>query len=223
MDRDGVRRTGLLLGGGAVVALVAGGLLALTFVAGRHSESTAPPPASHGGLVINPDKVEPAPVAATKTLRCFVNGQFVGEFTLAECASRNGVATDKLDVGVDRTGALAASQAGAAVVRPLPPREPPRPAPRSEAASSQSGSGPPGACWRYADGTWRKLPGEMSLGACVRTLFDGRCEKPGQALYGRWAQQTIRLVPGRVEISSDNRNFHSLAEQGPGCSLPANG
>ena len=221
MDRDGARRTGLLLGGGAVVALAAGGLIALSLIGGRHGETTAPPPASRGGLVIDPNQSEPAPVASTKTLRCFVGGQFVGESTLADCASRNGVATDKLDVGVDQTGAPAASQAGAAVVRPLPPREPPRPAPKPEPAASAGG--PAGACWRYADGSWRKLPNDIPLGACVRTLFDGRCEKPGQALYGRWAQQTIRLVPGRVEISPDNRNFRSLAEQGPGCSVSAAG
>jgi hypothetical protein len=60
----------------------------------------------------------------------------------------------------------------------------------------------------------------MSLSACAQTLFAGRCEKPGEAAYGRWAQQTIRLVQGKVETSADNRSFHTLVEQGPNCTLP---
>jgi hypothetical protein len=32
-------------------------------------------------------------------------------------------------------------------------------------------------------------------------------------------QQTLRLVPGRVEISSDNHSFHTLADQGAGCAI----
>jgi len=72
-----------------------------------------------------------------------------------------------------------------------------------------------GACWRY-DGQWRRLPGDMPLGACVQILFAGRCERAGEAAYGRWAQQTLRLAPGRVEISADNHNFRLLTEQ-PGC------
>ncbi|HEY9216806.1 MAG TPA: hypothetical protein VIO94_02065, partial [Phenylobacterium sp.] len=68
---------------------------------------------------------------------------------------------------------------------------------------------------------WRKLPAEMPLGACVQTLFAGRCERAGSAAYGRWGQQTLRLVPGRVEISADNRSFRILADQGAGCSIGA--
>lgn len=220
MDFEGVRRTGVVLGGGAVVALAAGGLIAWGLMAGHRNEPRPPPPASKGGLVIDPNRPEPKPVAAAKTLRCFVSGQFVGEFTLADCALRNGVATDKLDVGVDRTGALAAAQSGGSVVSPLPP--PAQPVRRLVQRPPQAapGTGPLGACWRYAEGSWRKLPYDMALNLCARTLFDGRCEKPGQALYGRWGQQTIRLVPGRVEISSDNRSFHELMDQGQGCSLP---
>ena len=219
MDFEGVRRTGVVLGAGAVVALAAGGLIAWGLMAGHRNEPRPPPPASKGGLVINPNQPEPRPVAAAKTLRCFVSGQLVGEFTLAECAQRNGVATDKLDVGVDPTGALAAAQPGGSVVSPLPPASEPvrRLAPKPQPTPS---AGPLGACWRYAEGTWRKLPYDMALNLCARTLFDGRCEKPGQALYGRWAQQTIRLVPGKVEISSDNRSFRGLMDQGQGCSLP---
>jgi len=56
----------------------------------------------------------------------------------------------------------------------------------------------------------------MTLGACVQTLFAGRCERSGEAAYGRWAQQTLRLAPGRVEISADNHSFRTLMDQ-PGC------
>jgi hypothetical protein len=61
----------------------------------------------------------------------------------------------------------------------------------------------------------------MSLGACVQSLYDGQCEHPGAAAYGRWGARTLRLVAGRIEVSSDNRNFAPLVEQGPGCSVPA--
>jgi len=54
----------------------------------------------------------------------------------------------------------------------------------------------------------------------VQTLYAGQCVRPGAALYGRWGNQTLRLTTGRVEISSNNRDFHTLVEQGPGCSIP---
>jgi hypothetical protein len=220
MDFPNRSRIALFLGGGAA-ALAAGLGGAWVLTGGHRNETLPPPPASKGGLVIDPTAQPEASLAATKPLRCFVAGQLVGEFTLAECAKRNGVATDALDVGVDQTGALAAAQQGGAVVTPLPPPESPKlqPPPETQAAAA---AGPPGACWRY-DGSWRRLPAEMTLAACAQTLFAGRCEKPGQALYGRWAQQTLRLVPGKVEISGDNRSFRTLAEQGQGCSLTGAG
>ena len=61
----------------------------------------------------------------------------------------------------------------------------------------------------------------MGLNACVQALFAGRCEKSGGASYGRWGAQTVRLVPHRVEISSDNKSFRTLVEQADaGCSIP---
>jgi hypothetical protein len=59
----------------------------------------------------------------------------------------------------------------------------------------------------------------MTQSSCVQTLFAGRCERPGEATYGRWGAQTLRLVPGRVEVSGDNRTFRTLVEQGSNCSL----
>ena len=220
MDFLKQRRTVLVLAGGAV-ALIAGALVAWLLVAAHRGEVSRPPPASSGGLVIesggSPDqRLDPA-----KPLRCFVAGQSVGELTLAQCARRNGVSTDALDVGIDRTGALAAAGEAGTMLTPLPPSE--KPAAQdiaAEAVASPAGApsagGPAGTCLRYAEGQWRRLPAEMPLASCVQALVAGRCERPGAAAYGRWMQQTLRLVPGRVEISADNRSFHPLIDQ-PGC------
>ena len=59
----------------------------------------------------------------------------------------------------------------------------------------------------------------MDLDACVQLLFNARCERQGGAAYGRWGQQTLRLVDGRVEISDDNKAFRTLVAQGEDCSL----
>jgi hypothetical protein len=217
------RRTGLVIAG-ALLALVAGAVIAWSLLNQGRGERTPPPPASEGGLVIESaetdDKLDPA-----RPLRCFVGGQFVGEFTLAECAQRNGVATDALDVGVDETGALAAAEQAGTMLTPLPPEESAEPIvepvqPASPDLAAPAPNEPLAACWRYARGGWRKLPGDLGRMACAQTLFAGRCEQPGGATYGRWGQQTLRLVPGRVEVSDDNRSFRPLADQGPGCSLP---
>ncbi|MFN3522364.1 MAG: hypothetical protein ACK4YQ_08950 [Phenylobacterium sp.] len=211
------RRVVLALVGGAV-ALAAGVMIALALTSGGRG-SKAPPPASQGGLIVETrqpdDKLDSA-----RPLRCFVAGQFVGELTLAECAERNGVATGALDVGVDETGALAAADQAGTNLTPLPPAEaePAAPAPAQPETGGYAEAGPAGGCWRYA-GDWRRLPGDMTLNACVQALFAGRCERAGQATYGRWMQQTLRLVPGRVEVSGDNRSFRTLAEQGPGCAI----
>jgi hypothetical protein len=200
---------------GGVAALAAGGLLAFALVRGHRGETTPPPPASQGGLVIDSSGTHAAAHAdEAKPLRCFVDGKLVGELALADCARRNGVASDALDVGLDASGAPAAATAGSAGVTPLPPIAAPAPA-ASEPAT--------GACWSYAGGAWRKLPSDTSLNGCVQALFAGRCERPGEALYGRFGDQTLRLVPGRVEISADNHRFRTLVEQGPSCSLPPSG
>ena len=215
------RRTLLALAG-AAVALLAGLAIAWTLVGSHRGETPAPPPASRGGLVIDSADATASRMDSTKPLRCFVAGQAVGELTLAECAKRNGVSTDALDVGVDQTGALAAAEPAGAMLTPLPPPqaksedEGPVEAAPAPAPLPQVISGPPSVCWRYAEGQWRKLPTDMTLGACVQTLFAGRCERSGEAAYGRWAQQTLRLAPGRVEISADNHSFRTLMDQ-PGC------
>jgi hypothetical protein len=209
--------------GGAVLALAAGLGIGWTLLTGGHGSQ--PPPASQGGLVIDTSGEDVGRIDPAKPLRCFVHGKFVGEFTLTDCARQNGVATDALDVGIDQTGALAAAQTAGQVLTPLPPpKEITRlsPAPGVTVSSGPAGA-PPAVCWRYGDGRWRRLPGDMGLDACVQTLFAGRCEKAGGAAYGRWGQQTLRLVPGRVEISDDNRTFRSLVTQASDCSLPQAG
>lgn len=218
------RRIPLALIGGAL-ALVAGVAIGWMFISGDHGAKTAPP-AAQGGLVIDSSGEDENKIDPGKPLRCFVQGQFVGEFSLTECARRNGVATDALDVGLDETGALAAAEQAGQVLTPLPPPEEVAKAPEAltpapgVTLSTGPAGVPPAACWRHGDGRWRKLPGDMGLDACVQTLFAGRCERPGGASYGRWGQQTLRLVPGRVEISDDNRTFRTLVSQGTDCSLP---
>ena len=213
MDSAQNRRLWLTLGGGVAVLLLS---LALAFVILRREHaSKAPPPASTGGLVVQmgrPDDVKPDPKTP---LRCFVAGQFAGMASLADCARKNGVATDALDVGVDSSGALAAAGEAGSNLTPLPPSG--EPADQSQAAAADPAAalakGAVGDCLRYSSGEWRRVGDALSLGACVQTLFAGHCEKIGGASYGRWMGQTLRLAPHHVEISSDNKIFRPLADQ----------
>lgn len=218
-------RRGLpLMALGGLAALLAGGAIAWVLASGDPSDT--PPPASEGGLVIDSSAVDDGRIDPGKALRCFVQGQFVGELTLTDCARRNGVATDALDVGLDETGALAAAQAAGAALIPLPPVEEDPPVevdsalPPAEAEAPEAEATAPGTCWRHGGGRWRRVAEESDLNTCVQTLFAGRCERPGGATYGRFGQQTLRLVAGKVEISDDNRAFRTLAPQAPDCSLP---
>lgn len=213
------RRIVLAIGGG--VALLLGILIAATIMRGDKGPSK-PPPAATGGLVVETGRDDDTKLDPARPIRCFVSGAFVGEITLTECARRNGVATDALDVGVDETGALAAANEAGTVLAPLPPTQTP---PREPAAADPAATQPPPdqsageACWRYAGGGWSKI-GAMDLNSCVQTLYAGQCEGRGGASYGRWGDQTLRLVRDRVEISSDNRRFRTLVEQGANCTVP---
>jgi len=218
----------IVLAGGAALALLAGLGIAVALLGGK-GKPTEPPPASRAGLIVETGRADDTKLDPARPLRCFVGGQFVGETTLAECAKKNGVATGALDVGVDETGALAAADQAGTVLTPLPPPTidaPPTsavsPGPAPSPATTAS-STPLAACWRYSGAEWRRLPGDITLNACAQTLFAGRCERPGGATYGRWGEETLRLVPGRVEASSDNRSFHTVIDQGPNCSIPAAG
>ncbi|MFK0298913.1 hypothetical protein ACIQTU_06800 [Brevundimonas sp. NPDC090276] len=214
-------RTVLIVGGGlAVVAAVAA---ALVFSAGRDKPTEAPP-ASQGGLTI--DLAEAPTLEPARELRCFVDGQFVGQATLADCAKRNGVATSALDVGLDATGALAAAPTAAFAPPPELPAEPTvtvtpdegaSPAePNRQAPATVSAT----ACLRHTGSEWRSIGNGMSLGACVQALYAGTCVRPGEAQYGRWGDTTLRLVPRRVEQSTDNTRFRTLAQQDRSCQFP---
>jgi hypothetical protein len=209
---------------GGLAALAAG--LGAAWVLVGQGDGDGPPPAAEGGLVIDANGPDDGPALSGKLLRCFVAGQFVGELSLTDCAKRNGVATDALDVGLDSTGALAAAEQVDQNLIPLPPLEAESaevesalPAEEAEEAEVEPVSGP-AACWRHGGGRWRKVASDSDIDACVQTLFAGRCEKANGATYGRFGQQTLRLVAGKVEVSDDNRNFRTLVAQAPDCAIP---
>ena len=88
------------------MALLAGLAIAWT-VTSRDRGPREPAPASQGGLVVQTGRDEDLKLDPQRPLRCFVNGQLVGELTVSDCANRNGVASGALDVGLDPSGALA--------------------------------------------------------------------------------------------------------------------
>ena len=135
---------------GVAIALILGLAIALASVK-RNRGPDEPPPASQGGLVVEMGRDDDVKLDPTRSLRCFVNGQFVGMSTLAECAKRNGVATGALDVGIDVTGELAATGEAGTVLTPLPPtveNTVPAPAPAATAPTPATPRGPTAACWR---------------------------------------------------------------------------
>ncbi len=221
----------IVLAVGAAVALIAGVILAVLFM-GR-SPKPAAPPASQGGLQISVNNTPPADT--TKKLRCFVDGNPVGDFTLAECAQKNGVAAQALDVGLDDNGNLAAAPTASlapppslppAVVappaqtrpgQPAGPIDQPRPQPRGDDQPQAQASGARVACLRFTGGEWRQVSDSLNMRDCVQALFAGRCVHPGEAEYGRYGETTLRLVPQGVEQSNDNRNFRPLVEHRRGC------
>lgn len=217
---------------GVGLAVLAAVVLALVF--GGSRETPAPKAVEDGepgGLQVS---LSDAPaLEPTRELRCFVDGQFVGMATLADCARRNGLATDALDVGLDASGNLAAAPTasfapppalpgpnladagafpsdGAPVEKPLPQPQPSR--------VERSGGGVP--CLRFTGDDWRQISGDMSLNQCVQALYAGTCVRPGDAQYGRHGNLTLRLVPRRVEQSTDNSRFRILAEQDRSCQFP---
>ena len=211
----------VLLAGGAALALVAGlGVAAL--IVSRDHGSKAPPPASTGGLVLKMGQGETR-LDPAKPLRCFVDGQFVGEATLADCAKKNGISTEALDVGVDQTGALAAGQ-GDASITPLPqqdvtppvPDQPPVQAPTEAVPTPAPARNQTGACVREVGGESHRVADDLTLSGCVRFLFGNRCAPPGTMPAGRWLDLPLRLNGRRVEIASDGRTFRPLTDQAPG-------
>ena len=216
-------RTILAIGAG--LAVLAAIVLALVFSGGR-DRTPATPAAERDGLTV--DLADAPSLEPTRELRCFVDGRFIGMATLADCARRNGLATDALDVGLDETGALAAAPTAAFAPPPeLPSVELTELAPMPEPVTIEPSRPTPvpaagGApCLRHTGSDWRSLSGGMSLSACVQALFAGTCVRPGDALYGRWGETTLRLVPRRVEHSNDNSRFRVLTEQDRNCQFPS--
>ncbi len=217
----------VLIGAGIAAVLVV--VLILVLISGGKSET--PESAVQNSLIVDVGR-EDTKIDPNRQLPCYVNGQSIGMATHAKCAERNGVTSGQLDVGIDQSGELAYGAAGASLA-PLPPEDAKSdavgalttpspavmPAQTVPAATPQASRGPVAACWRYAGRDWSRI-GEMPLEACAQTLFDGRCEKPGGATYGRWGEQTLRLVPGQIEQSPDNFNFHTLVRQGANCTVP---
>ena len=226
----------VVIGAGVAVAVLIGLLLVTRLL--HTKPSTAPPPADQASLIIRQGRPDDAKLDPKRELGCFVGGQYVGLATWADCAKRNGVATGDLDVGLDPQGGLAAAapNTGAGLV-PLPPNDsktapatqptpanptaPQPPQPQQPAIQPQQTAAGANAqtCWRYADRTWYRMA-DMPRGACIQTLFAGHCEVTGSATYGRWGEQMLRLVPGRVEALDDNRVAHTVAEQSPNCAIP---
>lgn len=210
------QRLVILLGG--VVAVLAAVVIALLFLGGPDDdEAKTDEPVERAGLQL--DVTDPESLSPDQQLRCFVGGRFVGMATLSECAQRNGVASQALDVGLDATGELTA-------VPFTPPPEAPsltEEAEPSEPEPVETGPAPVQQasgqrCMRHAGGEWREV-GSMGLSACVQALYNGRCEQLGGASYGRWGDSTLRLVPGRVEQSFDNTTFRPIAPQSRDCSI----
>jgi hypothetical protein len=220
----------LILAVGAGLAILAAVVLALVFMGGDNSQKvTIDEPDTNAGLTVD---VSDAPeLQPSRELRCFVDGQFVGMATLVDCARRNGLATDGLDVGLDATGNLAAAPTASLAPPPALPQVDAgadNPEPVEGAGSSsppsvpdqrvQRAAGAP--CLRHAGSEWRQLSGNLSLNECVQALYAGVCVRPGEAQYGRHGNLTLRLVPRRVEQSNDNSRFRVLAEQDRACQFP---
>jgi hypothetical protein len=222
------QRIVLAAGGGAALLL---GIVVAAVIMGRNRGASSPPPASKGGLEVS---VNEAPALdPKKKVRCFVDGSPIGEFTIAECAAKNGVGAQALDVGLDDSGNLAAAPTASLSPTPALPPAPGESAPSGAAAgAAHAGSAPApstpatqastqtGRCLRYTGTDWRDIADNYTLNACIQALFAGRCVHPGEAVYGRFGETTLRLVPGQVQQSSDNRNFHTVVEQKRGCDIP---
>jgi hypothetical protein len=214
----------VLLAGGMALALLAGLVLAAMMLFRSGPPVTDAEPAR--GLVVQTGRPDDVRLDPDHPLRCFVDGKSIGELPLRECAQKNGVATGALDVGLDPSGALAATSEPSGVVTPLPPAEDSaaQPAPADQAppavAPRPLASAEPAPCWRYGDGGWSRMPGTVPLAMCVRALFAGQCEPPGAVAYGRWGDHTVRLAGAAVQISDDNRNFRFLAPQSAPCPAP---
>ena len=210
---------------GAGVAAILGIGLALLLSSGHKDDKKMNDQPT--GLTFNVSDPKPQ-LDSKKPLRCYVSGAYVGDLTLAQCAKKNGVAAQNLDVGLDDNGNLAAAPTGSLTPVPTLPTSVGAPTAPGQAPDqtaevvpdTKAAAGPSAACLRFNSNEWNQLSDALTLGQCAQLLYDGRCVSPGSAQYGRWGDKTLRLVPKRIEISDDNSNFRVLVEQGQGCSVP---
>ena len=203
---------------GALTAVVLGVLVALGVFKSDPKDDT-PPPAAEGGLQIELAQTDVGPIVPRRPLRCFVEGRFVGEMTMGQCAERNGVAAQALDVGLDQTGALAAVVSAApppaTAEIPVGPEVVATPAVDAVPAPPIAApSAPTGACIRLVGSEQRPLGEALTLETCIQVLFSGRCPNPGDAYYGRWNGQSVRLVQGGTEIDAGG-GYRPLYSQDP--------
>ena len=210
---------------GAGLAVAAGLGIAVVIVSRHGPNNPEAPPASQAGLIVQTGHDDDVKLDPARPLHCFVDGKLVGDLPLNACAKRNGIAAGALDVGLDPSGALAAGGGDNTPLTPLPPSAAVAPSSdaQGDAASTTTAEETSGGaiCWRRVGGAWRKLSASTSLEACVQTLFAGRCLPDGAPpAYGHWGDNMLRLVPGGVEISDDDRNFRGLVDQAPDCALP---
>ena len=203
------RRVVLAVSAGALVLAL--GLVAAVLLRPGRPPAVADTGAPRAALQVRMGDTGGGKLDPKARLRCFVSGRFVGETSLAECAERNGVDAGRMDVGVDSGGQVAAAGAGAATLAPLPETGPVEAADAAPAPRPVTSPAP--ECLRYGAGGWRGAGVGMTLRACARVLFEGRCVRPGEALYGRYGARTLRLTPGQVESSADNRDFSFLMDQ----------
>jgi hypothetical protein len=215
-------RTPWIVGGGALVAIVVGVLVAMGLFRSDPGDDT-PPPAAEGGLKVELTQVYAGTLDPDRPLRCFVGDQMVGELTVAQCAQRNGVAAQALDVGLDASGALTAVVSAAPPLNTEPLGEAvagPEPVPDYEGAPAATpAGGPVGECARETASGRLPLSEAATLETCVRLVFSGRCEQPGGASYGAWRGQSLRLSGRRVELE-EGAGYRVVAQQDSSCSFP---
>ncbi len=66
-----------------------------------------------------------------------------------------------------------------------------------------------------------KVADRLTLGACVKSLFDKVCLTPKETSYGAWSGTTLRLVGENVQQAGRDGVFRDLVRQRqPGCALP---